>query len=203
MFLDIRNGQQNVTDNLPLCFRFEDGGNTGNFPSLDGDTHIEAGFLPLQENKPTYDARIEYLVAGEVSIASDQKSASREWAVISIDIELLKKKRYAEIDVLRDRAFADGFSYNGVDFDSDDKAMTDIQGMVLLITAGYSIASDFAWRAANNTFVPMDANAVKGLGIALVQFRDVIYKNSWQKKDAIAALAYATQVVEYDITTGW
>lgn len=84
----------------------------------------------------------------------------------------------ARIDAERDRRMKAGLAYLGVTFDFDDVSKSRITGMAAL--AGFAIGqgaqpgdlnwhgqpTPFNWVAQDNTFVPMDAQTVFGLGQA-------------------------------------
>jgi hypothetical protein len=67
----------------------------------------------------------------------------------------------AAITAERERRIAGNFTFNGVAYDFDAESKSRITGMATL--AGFSVSNgtewptDFAWIAADNSFVPMDA----------------------------------------------
>ncbi len=203
MYVDIRNGQKNLVEFLPTSFRFQGGNTTGNFRALDAEVHILNGFVPLTETIPDYDTRIQIIIPDEIVVAVDNRSASRTWNITAIPLETLKTIRLAQISEMRDGKLDGGFTHNGIVYNSDQKAIDNVQGVILSLVIGGSISQDFAWRAKDDSFVLMNEQDVNNLGIALRDFRYAIYSKSWQHKDAITALNTAIGVVEYDITTGW
>lgn len=203
MYVDIRNGQNNILESLPASFKFSNGNTTGNFRNLAISVQIANGFLPLTENKPEYDARIQTIIPNDVVIASDNKSASRIWNIATIPIDTLKNFRLNQINKLRDQKLDGGFVYNDVIYNSDQKAIDNVQGVILSLVIGASLSQDFTWRAKDDSFILMDEQHLNNLGIALRDFRYTVYSQSWRHKDIITALNTASDIVEYDIFSGW
>lgn len=209
MYLDTRNGsiisslpQQHVfTNSSHLLIR--DGSSTGDFNAMDEAFHIAEGFLPLTETTPEYDARYQNVSVNEPVISEDGESATVDYSVIDKDIDQLKAARCSDVNTLRDQKFISGYSFGGNVYDSTPAAVVDVQGVVLSVVMGVELPENFAWKTADNSYVPMVADDVKGLGVALMNFRTSVYVASWTHKAVINSLETALEVVDYDITEGW
>ena len=186
---------------LPQKYTFSDGRTTGDFRELGEAIHKQEGFIPVAEPNVDYDPRYQKVTEGAIVVTGD--TATKEITVEDIDIAVVKARRLANVNSLRDSKLAGGFTYDGKLYDSNDAAVANVQGIVLAIVIGIDIPEDFVWKAADNGYTAIDAAGVKALGVALMNHRIDTYKASWVHKAAIAALKTGKEVTAYDITIGW
>jgi hypothetical protein len=88
-----------------------------------------------------------------------------------------------DVNSERDRRINIGFTFNGVVYDSDDKARENIAGAATAALGGIIAGkqdgdfrwsndySDFEWIAQNNSFVPMDAQTTFAFGQAAMKHK--------------------------------
>jgi hypothetical protein len=136
----------------------------------------------------------------------DENDVIREMTQVEKDeayIEDAKNTKKEEINQYREVRLVGGFVFMGHIFDSDTRARQNISGMAAAIANGIMIPSNFVWRAKDNTYVSMDADDVKALGVAAMYFVNQCYGACWAHKDAVDALTTLDQVENYDYTVGW
>ena len=143
-------------------------------------------------------------VARELSAAEEQ--AWRE--SLLPDLDALKAAKKNEVDVERERRVLQGYDFMGklIQLDPDSRAN---------INAAHSLAkdcwsglavwpADFAWRAMDNEFLPLPTPELMiAMGQTGLAVYNALLKAGWAHKDAIAGLATADAVLNYDITVGW
>ena len=91
-------------------------------------------------------------------------------------------------------------TYLGHPFQSDDVSMANITGVLAGVAAGIPLPESFAWRAADDAFVPMDIPKLVGLGAVLMAYRSNCYVRSWGLKQTIAE---STEFDAIDLSAGW
>lgn len=195
------NTVEEVLKALPSSYIFADGSRTGNFYLMEPEVHQREGFYPLEDNKPEYDLRYQYLTPSGFEILSEK--VIRHWQIMERDIETLKEEKYNALNARRDQAIASSFTYNQVVFDSDANSLRDITSMAANVALGIPLPEGFSWRAADNSDIVMSDEDVRSFAVAA---RDHVYGKHLvcrQHKAAIEALTSASEVAAYDIETGW
>lgn len=86
-------------------------------------------------------------------------------------LEERKLIKRAEINARRDAKEADGFYYQNVKFDSDQRSANRIAFAALAAQAAIASGQPFSvsWTAADNSVVVLDAPGVLGLAVALAE----------------------------------
>lgn len=142
-----------------------------------GFYHPEAGYWQTTGDVP--DHILETYPAG-YSRVPPKPGENYDW-ISGAWVEVVPSPTSSDINAERDRRIYAGFNFNGVLFDFDDRAKANISGAAQLafmaITAGAeegdlnwnSNAQPFAWIAADNTLIPMDAHTVVEFGRTAAQ----------------------------------
>jgi Domain of unknown function (DUF4376) len=107
-----------------------------------------------------------------------------------------------EVDERYAAAIAAGMPYAGKTLQVDLESQSNIDAMVTRITAGVPLPTDFAWRMADNTFLPLDAAGLVHMATGASDFVLALRITKWAHVDAIAALPDAA-LDSYDTSTGW
>lgn len=111
-----------------------------------------------------------------------------------MSLETIKNQRKNFINSERDRVMNEGVEYQGVLFDCDDQAKTDVTGVITGIIAGIPLPENFTWRSKENYDIPMESEDVMNLGVAIMNYRHAILKHSWELKDLIDSKTTKTDV---------
>lgn len=108
----------------------------------------------------------------------------------------LKAQKRAEINARRDAKEAEGFYYNGVLFDSDQRSANRISFAALAAQAALAAGQEFNvdWTAADNSVVPLDAAGVIGLAVALAQYGAINFYTAKALKAQVEAAATPEEV---------
>jgi hypothetical protein len=114
--------------------------------------------------------------------------------------ELQRLVLKAQINALREVKLTTPLSRSGVPYDNDERALSNVTGMIAAVGAGLVLPANFAWRDANNVCHAMDAAGLKSLAHCLMCYRNAVYAKSWALKAAVDAAEVPTSV---DITSGW
>lgn len=109
-----------------------------------------------------------------------------------------------DVDRIRDRKIAGGFTFNGTRFQTDPESVKRIAGAasaahVAITQNGAAVGdlrwadpdSDFHWIAADNALVPMDAPTVVAFGQAYLAHERAMVFTAKAIKDEIRAGTYA------------
>ncbi len=112
-----------------------------------------------------------------------------------IDLRWTKAELRNLVDIERDRRMAGGIIFNGVKFQTRDGDRENIAGASTLALAAIMAGSqagnlrwhggpeDFAWIAADNSLVPMDAQTVIAFGTAVANYKERLYRAARTIKD--------------------
>ncbi|MCW3478797.1 DUF4376 domain-containing protein [Neisseriaceae bacterium JH1-16] len=100
---------------------------------------------------------------------SDEELANAEPAVSLQEAKDAAKERISDE---RDRLEAAGFPYQGKVFDSDPRSVQRITSAALAAQSAKATNTPFEidWAAADNSIVPLDADGVFGLPVALATY---------------------------------
>ena len=106
----------------------------------------------------------------------------------------------AKVNQIRTIKLALPVTYNGHRFDSDEAAISNLNGMCAVIGVGIPVPQGFTWRSTDNVNVPMTAQQLVGLVGAMMVYRSACYQNSWALKAAINA---SDEPLMVHISDGW
>ena len=127
-----------------------------------------------------------------------------EAAFISSKKETLK----LTIDRERERLGALPINVNGANWDVDDKGLRNINGWLEKLRFDSTIPANFAWRDADNNFVPFATGAALESALSAVLSANVLrgtalYQTAWTKKAEVDAINTVAAISTYDPLTGW
>ncbi len=97
--------------------------------------------------------------------------------------ERIKAAR-AEINAERDQRLVAGVQLGGNTYNSDDRFLAVLHGMVLGFQAG-TLTGKQDIRTQDNHTVQLDQSAISALTAAVEKFRSDVYTWSWAQKDAL------------------
>ncbi len=126
-----------------------------------------------------------------------------------LDISLDKLKEWNKdlVNGVRENQINKGFTFNGIIYDSDDRARQNVTGActlaVVLLGQGVNFPEGFTWRTKDNNNTPMNAETIISMSIALGNYVTTCYSVSWYHKANIDAITDITTLQNYDITVGW
>ena len=118
----------------------------------------------------------------------------------------VKERKKADIDKFRDALLALGFTYNGHTFDSDLSSIVRLIVVLISVSAGNTLPSDFVWRDKSNVDVPTTAADLAGMVGTCVVTANTIFKTAWAKKaevDAAVTLGQVAAVTWSDPRLSW
>ena len=106
----------------------------------------------------------------------------------------------AAIEARRDRAIHGGVETPLGRVDSDDPSIRNIMGLVQMASLAMSMGGSFArtFRLASNDEVPVDAQGMIAIGVAVGEHVDACYRRSWALKAEVDA-----GELDPDIEAGW
>jgi len=110
-------------------------------------------------------------------------------------LAMAKGNKARRIDIDRDEAINNGFSWNGWTWDCDEVSRSNLTGSVAAAQAGIPLPSGFTWRTKDNQNVPMNLTDLVSLGGAMFEHVNSKYTEAWSRK---AVLASATTFEEVD-----
>lgn len=103
-----------------------------------------------------------------------------------LTLEEIKAAGCSRIDAARDEFLASGFVYNGIRFDSDDKSVRRINGAVTICLLDPNHSEQ--WITQDNSGVTLNADDIKGLGLAAADHeRSTLFKARLLKDEIEAA----------------
>lgn len=139
-----------------------------------------------------------------------------EGAALAAAFEGLRLKKLAAIDAARDQRMNSGFTFEGVRYDSDPEAQTNLMGAVLKGMIAVALGApetdfyrwgsadeDFAWIAQDNTRTRMDIATQRRLAEAGAAWKSAHIFAARTKKDAALAATTKAELDAIDPTSGW
>lgn len=96
----------------------------------------------------------------------------------------------------RDKLMAEGVVYNGVKFDTDTAAITNILGAQSFVSSGQSLPEGFTWRSANNEDIEFTSTDVENLAVSVFAHRNAVYQRSWEKKQEVENCTSVAELVQ-------
>ncbi len=120
-----------------------------------------------------------------------------------IPLSEVKEKRKSEVSALRDQKYRDGFVYGGQVFQIDVDAQKDMLSVQMQFSMGNVAAYDGYWMDAQNQPKAMSVEEVGVFFQAAFSFVKNVKGAAWGHKAAIDSLEEKSQVLSYDISTGW
>ena len=103
-------------------------------------------------------------------------------------LEILNNEKTSKkllINKIRDEKIAEGVSYSGHIFDTDDKSFANLNETLTIIKLGIPLPTNFTWRTKDNQNVPVNEEFLIGLAETLINHKFSCYKKSWELKDNI------------------
>lgn len=120
----------------------------------------------------------------------------------------LRAEKLAALERRYEAALAAGMAYHGkvLQLRAVDQQNITAMGQEArwALAAAAPWPADFAWRMADNSFLPLaDAPAMIALGEAAKAEIQRLRRVKWAHADALAAAATAAAIAAYDIEAGW
>lgn len=146
--------------------------------------------------------------AVEVPVAPDQADDVWREGAWSRPPEQARAARLRDLAARYETALAAGMAYGGkvLQIREADQQNIAIMGQEArwALAGGVPWPPDFAWRMADNSFLPLaDAAAMIALGLAAKTEIHRLRQVKWQHADALAAAESTASIDAYDIGTGW
>ncbi len=115
-----------------------------------------------------------------------------------------KEKAKAEVNVYRKDWMNDYFTYDFLQWDCDDEAVTNITGTLLVgLVGGNALPPGFLWRDKNNVDHEVDFMYMVNMAVTVMTFKKQVYAMSWVHKATIDSLPTLQHLLDYDHTVGW
>ena len=156
------------------------------------------------------------VVASETAGPGDiYDPATGLFAVPAAPLADLRAAASASVMALRDARIAGGFTFQGVPYQTRDEDRENIAGAAQLafmaLVAGAKpgdlrwadAARDFAWIAADNGLVTMDAMTVVAFGKAAAAFKQGCIFAAFMLKGAIEKAPDSAALAAIDLDAGW
>jgi hypothetical protein len=139
------------------------------------DTQEGVHITPDASN-PRWRAYQEWLAAGGEPVPPAPEPLDR------------RRRRMADrVNDRRERVLARGVPYMGHEFAADTRSALHLNNAVTLLAAGLQLPDGFAWRATDNTLVPMTPQELRGLLLEIFRFADRVHRRAWAIKAQIEA----------------
>ena len=94
------------------------------------------------------------------------------------------RKKYI-ITQERDEKLALGFSFNGHLWDASTESRTNLSNKLFSITNGLDTANSVVWRTKDNVNVTLTVEEFKEFALAMTNYVEQTYMDSWTKKEAV------------------
>lgn len=166
------------------------------------DDAIHAGQIP-DNAEPISDALWRSWVsdtAGQVLDNGTLRKVAREDL---LPVDKLAGLRMRQINNRRDKAYEDGFEWQGNVYDIDATAQMNMTAAYALLKGGVPGPHGGAWRTRDNRMVVMDDAALETFLEAAAQYVLAIKQASWAHKDAISGMTERAALRAYDIGAAW
>lgn len=202
MFVKVENGQIiKRLKAIPQAYTFSDGSKTGNFDIM-SDKQLEEGFYPLEENKPSYNPKIERLIRSSINILSDR--VVENFIVEAIPLETLKKQKINQIQKHSDSLINNSlFRHNNHTFTLSKEATDNASELESLSDLTNQFPDPFTWTDADGVEVSMTKAEFTAFVAALGARKLTIVTVSKTHIGTVQALTDPLQIVDYDYSNGW
>lgn len=128
---------------------------------------------------------------------------TKQWAAPATLLSDLKAETYKKIEARREALSVMPIELDGVLFDGDLKAQSNVSAWLNVINSGASVPAGFVWRDYTNNDHPADAQFVRELATALAMRGTALYAASWAHKAAVGALQSVADVLAYNVQANW
>lgn len=139
----------------------------------------------------------------DVMSEAERADADRVQPFAGLDLVASIALKNDMVNKHRERIMENGWTYEGVRYDSNEQARQNMTGTMTLISTGYALPSNFVWRALDNTNHPFDNATFTSFYRASCLWMETLYHTSWYHKGQIAALTSPAEVAAYDFSAGW
>lgn len=140
-------------NNLPHQMVFADGNRTGDFHHMDVNTQIATGYYPVVGDAP--ESILQYQIVSQVDVIEADKVA-RTYTVSWLPIAEAKTEKMMELNEIKLEKLVQGFEFDGNTYSATIEATQNIQGVMVLINSGETLAADFVYSTSDGTQIPMD-----------------------------------------------
>ena len=117
-----------------------------------------------------------------------------------MEVEEAKKQMKRFINEFREGYLDEGYMYDGIRWDCDEIAKTNIMDANILGILAGTLPDGFEWRDYYNVNHVVTLQYMAGLAAAICALYRQIYMASWQHKAAIDALNDVDAILNYDYT---
>ena len=153
----------------------------------------------------TAERHAELMAAQEIggTIVADADGAPI--AVMPPPVPPLDHARAAALAAVRaafDTRIAAGMPWDGKVLQIDDASCQLLTSADAMAAAG-GLPDGFAWRMADNSFLPLDAEGLRAMALATGAYVYALRATVWRLTDAIRAAETVGEVEAVDITAGW
>lgn len=107
------------------------------------------------------------------------------------------------VNDLRTQKIGDGFTFDGVKYDTFEASINNITSLIAGIAAGFPLPPNFTWRSADNVNIPHTVESLKKLAQALLTYINACYQASWAHKEAIDSKTTLSDLESYDLNSNW
>lgn len=166
------------------------------------DDAIHAGQIP-ENAEPISDALWRAWVkdtAGQVLDNGMLRQVAHEDLMPVDKLAVLRKR---QVNNRRDKAYEDGFTWQGDVYDIDPVAQMNMTAAYALLKGGVSSPHGGAWRTRDNRMVTMDDTALEVFLQEAAKYVLAIKQASWTHKDALSGIAGRADLRAYDINAAW
>jgi hypothetical protein len=116
-------------------------------------------------------------------------------------LEELRARKLAELAGLRWEKETGGTVFNGMPVATDAVSQTKYIGAV--VGAQIEPAAVINWKMADGTFVPLDAQAITAVAMAVRAHVQACFDREAELKAQVEAAATAEEIAAVDLNTGW
>lgn len=127
-----------------------------------------------------------------------------KWETLRTATDILaeyKQGRMQWLNTERDRLISGGITHNGFRFQTRDKDVADLMGVIQVAQLAPGVTT--RWLTEDNVEVEMDLPQLQALGIAVAQHKTHLVYRCREHKDAIADLQTRQEVDNYLANLEW
>lgn len=199
MFYNVNTAKEYTA--LPKSYTFSNGSTTGNF-DLMTENHVAEGFLPLELDKPTFTAGIQYLQFDSYEVLADK--VIKHYIVVNVPLAELKSAKIQDIYDKRDSLLSNStFTYSNTLFNLTKQAADDASQLQSLIGLTAQFPANFSWTAADGSEFPMTQVEFTQFANALASKKLTVIGIAKYHIAAVNALTVPLEVYNYDFSANW
>lgn len=182
MYVQVINGSVTKHFNSVLNQKGLTGNTHANISALSRAERIAEGFYELHEINQPDDPDHQFSTGSHDTINDDFGVVYRETIYEYIPLDTIRVEARERINQAREFHLDEGFEFNGKVFDTTMRSTLNLVGALVAINLGAPVPDNFAWRAKDNTDMPMDVEMFTKFAFGQFDYMNGLYRKSWDVK---------------------